>query len=59
MQELAGGGAAILLISSDIQEVLGVSDRIYVLRKGSMVGELDGRTTSKKKVLMLSAVAAE
>ena len=57
MQELAGDGAAVLLISSDIQEVLGVSDRIYVIRKGSIVGELDGRTTSKEKVLMLAAVA--
>jgi len=57
MQESASAGAAILLISSDIQEVLGVSDRIYVIRKGGIVGELDGRTTSKEKVLMLSAVA--
>jgi len=57
MQESATAGAAILLISSDIQEVLGVSDRIYVIRKGGIVGELDARTTSKDKVLMLSAVA--
>jgi ribose transport system ATP-binding protein len=57
MQELAGDGAAVLLISSDIEEVLGVSDRIYVMRKGTIVGELDGRATTKERILMLSAVS--
>ena len=57
MQELAASGAAILLISSDMQEVLGVSDRIYVMRKGRIAGELDARTTTKEAVLLLSAVA--
>ncbi len=57
MQDLASKGVAILLISSDMQEVLGVSDRIYVMRKGGIAGELDARKTTKEEVLLLSAVA--
>jgi len=59
MQDLASGGAAVLLISSDIQEVLGVSDRIYVMRKGRIAAELDARKTAKEELLMLAAVGAQ
>ena len=36
----AADGAAILLISSELPEILGLSDRILVMRKGRLVGEL-------------------
>ncbi|GLQ53678.1 sugar ABC transporter ATP-binding protein [Devosia nitrariae] len=39
MRELARGGAAIMMISSDLPEVLGVSDRILVMREGRIVAE--------------------
>jgi ribose transport system ATP-binding protein len=57
MQDLASGGAGILVISSDIQEVMGVSDRIYVMRKGRIAAELDARKSTKEEVLILAAVS--
>lgn len=39
IQELAAKGVAIIIVSSDLQEILAVSDRIIVMRRGCMVGE--------------------
>jgi len=40
MRELANAGAAILMISSELPEVIGMSDRILVMREGAIAGEL-------------------
>jgi ribose transport system ATP-binding protein len=45
MDELARGGAAILMVSSEMAELLQVADRILVMRQGRISGELPGRTT--------------
>ena len=42
MSELAGKGMAILMISSELPEVLGMSDRILVMRAGQIVAEVSG-----------------
>ena len=39
MSELAGQGLAILMISSELPEVLGMSDRVLVMREGRFVAE--------------------
>jgi rhamnose transport system ATP-binding protein len=44
MSELAGEGLAILMISSELPEVLGMSDRILVMRGGRIVAEVDRAT---------------
>ena len=44
MDELARGGAAILMVSSEMAELLQVADRILVMRQGRISGELPGRT---------------
>ena len=41
MRELADAGVAILMISSDMEEVIGVSDRIAVMHEGQISGFLD------------------
>ena len=41
--ELAGQGLAVLLISSDMPEMVHLADRIVVMRDGRIVGELDNR----------------
>jgi rhamnose transport system ATP-binding protein len=41
MSELAGAGVAILMISSELPEVLGMSDRVLVMREGRFVAEFD------------------
>jgi ABC-type sugar transport system ATPase subunit len=48
---LADAGLAIVLISSDLPEVLGLSDRIAVFRQGRLVTILDGATTTQEDVM--------
>ena len=47
MRDLAGRGRAILMISSDLPEFVGVSDRIVVMRGGGVAGELQGGATEE------------
>jgi ribose transport system ATP-binding protein len=51
--ELKRQGAAILMVSSELSEVLGVADRIIVMREGRSVGEL-GRGASEEDVMALA-----
>jgi ABC-type sugar transport system ATPase subunit len=53
VQELAGAGLAILLVSSELPEVIGLSNRILVLNQGRVVGELPG-DCSESDVMELS-----
>ena len=55
MRDLADRGRAILMISSDLPEVVGVSDRIAVMREGHIVGELPGGASEEE--VMAIAVA--
>jgi ABC-type sugar transport system ATPase subunit len=54
--ELADQGAALLVISSDIDEIMSLSDRYLVLNRGRIVADLPGDTT--KNVLMAAAAGA-
>jgi len=49
MNQMARKGVAILMISSELPEVVGMSDRVYVMREGSIAGELHGRDISQEK----------
>jgi ABC-type sugar transport system ATPase subunit len=42
LRRLADGGMAVVFVSSELEEVTAISDRVYVLHAGQMVGELDG-----------------
>jgi len=52
--ELADGGSAVLLVSSDIPEVLTLADRIVVMRGGAIVGELVGSNATAEALVRLS-----
>jgi ABC-type sugar transport system ATPase subunit len=54
MDELARSGAAVLMVSSEMQELLQVADRILVMREGRIAGELPGSTT-QEEILRLAA----
>jgi ribose transport system ATP-binding protein len=54
MRELANAGVAILMISSDMEEVIGVSDRIAVMHAGRVSGLLGRDAFSEKNVLTLA-----
>lgn len=53
MDQLAQEGAAIIMISSDLPEVLGMSDRIYVLSQRHIVGEVAYNEASQEKIAAL------
>lgn len=52
---LAERGTAVILTSSDTDEVLAVADRIYVLRAGRVVGEVDRADFDRERALRLAA----
>ncbi|MDI3559727.1 sugar ABC transporter ATP-binding protein [Bradyrhizobium sp. Arg816] len=54
MRELADQGVAIVMISSDMEEVIGVSDRIAVMHEGSVSGVLERPQFSEYNVLQLA-----
>jgi rhamnose transport system ATP-binding protein len=54
MAALAASGMAILMISSELPEVLGMSDRIAVMRQGTIAGVLDRGDATQDRVLALA-----
>jgi len=51
LKELASQGIAIILISSEINEIIGMSDRIYTMRRGNISAELSGSQITQKNIL--------
>ena len=54
IDELANEGLGIMFISSELPEILGLSDRIYVMQNGRITGELSGAEASEEAVLTLA-----
>ena len=54
LRDLADAGVAILIISSDMEEVIGVSDRIAVMHEGTISGFLERSEFSEHEVLRLA-----
>ena len=44
------------MVSSDLPELLGMADRILVMRRGRLVAELDARQTTQEEILRYAAV---
>jgi ribose transport system ATP-binding protein len=59
MNELTEEGAGILMISSDLPEVLGMSDRILVMAGGRITGELSREEASQENVMTLATQGSE
>ena len=55
MNRLTAGGLAVLMISSDLPEVLGMADRIVVLREGRTTGELLRAEATAERVMALAS----
>lgn len=51
MNQLTAGGAAIIMISSDLPEILGMSDRILVMHQGRINGEFSAAEATPEKIL--------
>ena len=54
MCDLAAQGMAVLMISSELPEVLGMSDRIAVMHAGRIVGELSREEATQERVLAMA-----
>ena len=54
MTQMARQGVAILMISSELPEVVGMSDRVYVMREGSIAGELPAGDISQESIRTLA-----
>ena len=55
MNELTNQGKAVIMISSDMEELLGMSDRIIVLSEGRLAGELKRDEFSQEAVMTLAS----
>ncbi len=58
MDELARNGAAVLMVSSELPEIIQVADRILVMRQGRISGELPGGA-SQEQIMRLAAFEVE
>jgi ABC-type sugar transport system ATPase subunit len=54
LRALAEEGKALLVISSELPEVLAIADRIVVMSEGALRGELDARTATAEQILALA-----
>jgi ribose transport system ATP-binding protein len=58
IDELAGRGVAIWMITSDMEELLGMSDRVVVMHEGRVAGELTGGALNEENVMRLATGGA-
>ena len=58
MSQLASEGIAILMISSELPEVLGMSDRIIVMREGKITGQFSRSEATQEKIMSAATQAA-
>ncbi|MCF7927830.1 MAG: sugar ABC transporter ATP-binding protein [Spirochaetales bacterium] len=52
IEKLADQGNAVIVVSSDLPELVGISDRIVMMRKGHMIGEIPGGEATEETVLL-------
>jgi rhamnose transport system ATP-binding protein len=57
LSKKAQDGVAILLVSSELPEVMGMADRILVMREGRMVGQFDRHAATPEKIISVATGA--
>ncbi len=57
MNKLVEQGMSIIMISSELLEVIGMSDRIYVMSEGRITGELDAADATEEKIMAMATNA--
>jgi monosaccharide-transporting ATPase len=58
IDELAGNGLGVVLISSELEELVEGATRVFVLRDGAVVGSLTGDAISEHRIMTTIAAAA-
>jgi ribose transport system ATP-binding protein len=59
VRDLAESGAAILMVSSDLPEILGMTDRVLVMRNGRLVKELITTETNQEEIMRWAALKSD
>ncbi|OWY29343.1 sugar ABC transporter ATP-binding protein [Herbaspirillum robiniae] len=54
IRRMAGQGVAVIVISSELPEVIGICDRVLVMREGAITGELDGAAITQENIMRLA-----
>jgi len=54
LRKLADEGAAIVLVSSELEEILGLSDRIMVMYEGRLMGEFSAHEATQEKIMQMA-----
>ena len=54
INEITANGGAVLMASSDLPEVLGMSDRVLVMSNGKLSGEMPASEATQEKVMLLA-----
>ena len=57
IDDLAKGGAGVLVISSELAEVVGIADRVIVMREGHLEGEVAGDDIDQENIIALATAA--
>lgn len=58
MDWLVADGMAIIMVSSDLPEILGMSDRILVMHEGTIAGIVESEEANPEKIMSLAAMGA-
>ncbi len=56
MNDLVAKGLSVIMISSELPEVLGMSDRVYVMSEGKMVGQLSHEEATQEKIMEMATI---
>ena len=59
MNRLVEQGYSVIMISSELPEILGMSDRIYVMAEGSITGELSRSEASEERIMAMATKSEE
>ena len=51
INQLVAAGKSVIMISSELPEVLGMSDRIYIMNEGRIVGEVTKEEATQEKIM--------
>ena len=59
LKDLAAQGMGIIIVSSEIPEIMGVCDTIYVMREGKLTGTMSAATATEEKIGYYSTIGEE
>jgi ribose transport system ATP-binding protein len=51
IRDLAAKGLAVVLISSELEEIIGMCDRVMVMKDGRIVGEVEGERINEEEIM--------